>query len=145
MFDFKRQDPLESAPRSGVEVGNTMKKIKRRLEFEGFFFVVFLFVCLFCFLVFRDRVSLYSPGCPGTHFVDQAGLELRDPPASASRVLGLRELIGGILTSLKTSWMEWLGFVSDTRSCSETKFDLQLAAILPQLPNARIPDVWHHA
>jgi hypothetical protein len=38
-------------------------------------------------LVFRDRVSLYSPGCPGTHSVDQAGLELRDPPASASRVL----------------------------------------------------------
>jgi hypothetical protein len=28
----------------------------------------------FFFLVFRDRVSLYSPGCPGTHFVDQAGL-----------------------------------------------------------------------
>jgi hypothetical protein len=40
--------------------------------------------------VFRDRVSLYSPGCPGTHFVDQAGLELRNPPASASRVLGLK-------------------------------------------------------
>jgi hypothetical protein len=45
-----------------------------------------LFVCLF----FRDRVSLYSPGCPGTHFVDQAGLELRNLPASASRVLGLK-------------------------------------------------------
>jgi hypothetical protein len=41
-------------------------------------------------LVFRDRVSLYNPGCPGTHFVDQAGLELRNPPASASRVLGLK-------------------------------------------------------
>jgi hypothetical protein len=27
----------------------------------------------FFFLVFRDRVSLYSPGYPGTHFVDQAG------------------------------------------------------------------------
>jgi hypothetical protein len=40
-------------------------------------------------LVFRDRVSLYSPGCPGTHFVDQAGLELRNSPASASGVLGL--------------------------------------------------------
>jgi hypothetical protein len=26
-----------------------------------------------------DRVSLYSPGCPGNHFVDQAGLELRNP------------------------------------------------------------------
>jgi hypothetical protein len=26
------------------------------------------------YLVFRYRVSLYSPSCPGTHFVDQAGL-----------------------------------------------------------------------
>jgi hypothetical protein len=51
---------------------------------------VFIF-CLFVFVfVFRDRVSLYSPGCPGTHSVDQAGLELRNPPASASRVLGLK-------------------------------------------------------
>jgi hypothetical protein len=64
------------------------------------------FVCFF-FLVFRDRVSLYSPGCPGTHFVDQAGLELRNPPASASRVLGLkacatfvRFLISILLTAL---------------------------------------------
>jgi hypothetical protein len=31
-----------------------------------------------------------SPGCPGTHFVDQAGLELRNLPASASQVLGLK-------------------------------------------------------
>jgi hypothetical protein len=38
----------------------------------------------------RDRVSLCSPGCPGTHFVDQAGLELRNHPASASPVLGLK-------------------------------------------------------
>jgi hypothetical protein len=45
---------------------------------------------VFCFLFFQDRVSLYSPGCPGTHFVDQAGLELKNPPASASRVLGLK-------------------------------------------------------
>jgi hypothetical protein len=44
----------------------------------------------FFFLVFGDRVSLYSPGCSGTHFVDQAGLELRNPPASASQVLGLK-------------------------------------------------------
>jgi hypothetical protein len=42
------------------------------------------------FLVFRDRVSLCSPGCPGTHFVDQAGLELRNLPVSASWVLGLK-------------------------------------------------------
>jgi hypothetical protein len=53
-----------------------------------FCFVLFCFV-LFCF-VFRDRVSLCSPGCPGTHSVDQADLELRNPPVSASRVLGLK-------------------------------------------------------
>jgi hypothetical protein len=47
--------------------------------------LVYFFVCLvFCFvLFFQDRVSLCSPGCPGAHFVDQAGLELRNPPASA--------------------------------------------------------------
>jgi hypothetical protein len=42
------------------------------------------------FFSFQDRVSLCSPGCPGIHFVDQADLELRDPPASASQVLGLK-------------------------------------------------------
>ena len=41
-------------------------------------------------LHFFDRVSLCSSGCPGTHSVDQAGLELRNSPASASRVLGLK-------------------------------------------------------
>jgi hypothetical protein len=56
----------------------------------GFFLFVCLFVCLFVFWFFRDRVSLYSPGCPGAHFVDQAGLELRNLPASASRVLELK-------------------------------------------------------
>ena len=44
-------------------------------------------VFLFCF---QDRVSLYNPGCPGTHSVDQAGLELRNLPACACQVLGLK-------------------------------------------------------
>jgi hypothetical protein len=39
---------------------------------------------------FWDRVFLCRPGCPGTHSVDQAGLELRNLPASASQVLGLK-------------------------------------------------------
>jgi hypothetical protein len=43
-----------------------------------------------CCCSFRDRVSLYNPSCPGTHFVDQVGIELRNPPASTSRVLGLK-------------------------------------------------------
>ena len=58
---------------------------------------VFLFLHILasicCHLSFRDRVSLYSPGCPGTHFVDQAGLELRNQPASASRVLEFKVCI----------------------------------------------------
>ena len=39
---------------------------------------------------FLDRVSLCSPGCPVTHSVNQAGLKLRNLPASASRMLELK-------------------------------------------------------
>jgi hypothetical protein len=49
----------------------------------------FFFVCLLVFCFFETGF-LCSPGYPGTHFVDQAGLELRNPPASASQVLGLK-------------------------------------------------------
>ena len=40
----------------------------------------------------QDRISLCNgPGCPGTHCVDQAGIELTGvPPESASQVLGLK-------------------------------------------------------
>jgi hypothetical protein len=65
-------------------------------------FVCFVF-CLFVWLVgfdFRDRVSLYIPGCPGTHFVEQAGLELRNLPASTSRVLGLK-------ACATITWLSW--------------------------------------
>jgi hypothetical protein len=47
----------------------------------------YYFVCLF---VFQDRFSLCTPGCSGTHFVDQVGFELRYLPASASEALGLK-------------------------------------------------------
>jgi hypothetical protein len=55
-------------------------------------FSLSLFFLFVCFIVFRDRVSLCSPGCPGTHSVDQAGLELRNLPASASasQLLGFK-------------------------------------------------------
>jgi hypothetical protein len=52
--------------------------------------LVFGLFCFFVVVVFLDRVSLCSLGCPGTHFVDQAGLELRNLPASAFQVLGLK-------------------------------------------------------
>ncbi|GAB1289844.1 Predicted gene 11032 [Apodemus speciosus] len=34
-----------------------------------------------------ELISLCSPGCPGTHSVDQAGLELSNHPVSASQEL----------------------------------------------------------
>ena len=44
----------------------------------------------FSFAFFQDSVSLCSPGCPGTHFVDKTGLELRNLPVSGAQVLGLK-------------------------------------------------------
>jgi hypothetical protein len=52
--------------------------------------VALFFVFCFFLLLFRDRVSLYTPGCPETHSVGQAGLELSNPPASAFQVLRLK-------------------------------------------------------
>ena len=48
------------------------------------------FFFLFIFWFFWDKVSLCSRGCPGTHSVNQAGLQLRNLPASASQMLGLK-------------------------------------------------------
>ena len=45
------------------------------------------------FFFFLDKVSLCNPGCPGTHSIDQVGLELRNLSASASQVLGLKACI----------------------------------------------------
>ena len=58
---------------------------------------------------FWDRVSLCSPGCPGAHSVDHTGLELRNPPASASQVLGLKACatmpsFSFLLMALETQW-----------------------------------------
>ena len=65
--------------------------------FLSFFFCLFGFGFLFCsVLFFRNQASLcHSPGCPGAHSVDQAGLIPyfieRSPPSSASQALGLKE------------------------------------------------------
>jgi hypothetical protein len=49
------------------------------------FFFSFLF-----FFFFETGFLCIALAVLETHFVDQAGLELRNPPASASRVLGLK-------------------------------------------------------
>jgi hypothetical protein len=50
-----------------------------------FWFGFFVCLFLFLFLFFWDRVTLCCLGCPGTHFVDQAGLKPRNLPVSASQ------------------------------------------------------------
>ena len=58
------------------------------------------------FLLFCDRVSLPSPGCPGTHHIDQAGSHATGvalSPAPVSQVLGLKvgtTIPGSPITSL---------------------------------------------
>jgi hypothetical protein len=85
-----------------------------------FVFVCFvLLFCLTCFVCFfRDRVSLCSPGCPGTHSVDQAGLELRNLPASASQVLGLKAcatMLGGLAVFKVPEKHDWGSFLETQR------------------------------
>jgi hypothetical protein len=66
-----------------------------------------------CLSVFPDGVSLGSLGCPGTLFVDQAGLELRDPPTSASWVLGSKAYVstpGLAGKSFNTTFYSYWGF-----------------------------------
>jgi hypothetical protein len=124
----------------------------------------FLFCFVFCF--FGDRVSLYSSGCPGTHSVDQAGLKLRNPPASASRVLGLKAyattpgswtlILTYTLIHLSLPVLDYFG-----RLCSyaETKRKTNLVNVLTDsagpllpvsklslcLPSVGTKDVYYHA
>jgi hypothetical protein len=56
-------------------------------------FPVSLLIILISFFFFQVRVSLCSPDYPGTHSVDQASLELRNLPASAFQVLGLKACV----------------------------------------------------
>ena len=70
-------------------IKNVCSKVNRRIQEKGGSVQQNLNIFFFSFfLVFRDKVSLCSPSCPGTHAVDQAGLELRNLPASASQMLG---------------------------------------------------------
>jgi hypothetical protein len=45
---------------------------------------------LVLFYFYKDRVSPCSRGCSGTHYIDQASLELRDLTASISKMLILK-------------------------------------------------------
>jgi hypothetical protein len=78
-----------------IDCCGSFKVVFNLLIFVGCMFLRFFsFIFSICFRIwfqffFQDRVSLCIPVCSRTH-LDQAGLELRNPPASASRVLGLK-------------------------------------------------------
>jgi hypothetical protein len=77
--------------RQGVLTGAVFQSRRDTLSLLSFEFFCFClkFFCFVCLFVETD-FSLCNPGCPGTHSVDQAGLELRDLLASVSQVLGLK-------------------------------------------------------
>jgi hypothetical protein len=85
-ISIKRGREEERGKRGGEggKKGREEEKGKRKQQQHMGELGAFLFVCL----LFSRQVSLCSPGCPGTHSVDQAGLELRNLPASASQVWG---------------------------------------------------------
>ena len=96
--------------------------------FFSFLFFLFCFVFLFfffCFvlffLFFWHRVFLCSPGSPRTHSVDQAGLELRNLPASASQVvLGLKTCATTARwpwVFLVENWVHWCWEMLMTNDC----------------------------
>ena len=68
-----------------------------------------LFCLLFCFET--GFLCVRNSPCPGTHFIDQVGLELRDLPASASVVLGLKACT---ITSRLTYFSYVLGYMPST-------------------------------
>jgi hypothetical protein len=68
-----------------------------RLYYRGVFwfglvwFGFFWFFQFFWFFGFLETGFLYvALNCPGTHFVDQGGLRLKDLPVFTSQVLGLK-------------------------------------------------------
>jgi hypothetical protein len=94
-------------------------------------------------LVFQDRVSLCSPGCPGTNSVDQAGLELRNPPASASQVLGLKVCATTARQNIKKKKKKnhWGGGACEEVLHSRSPpFKDKVSIISPSCPGARDVD-----
>jgi hypothetical protein len=81
-MDTEAPAPLGVKPE--VELSTCVRHRQFLLVFRGF---LLLFFWVFFFL---DRVSLCSSSCAETHSVDHAGHKLRNPPASAYQVLGLK-------------------------------------------------------
>ena len=77
---------------------------------------------------FQDRVSLYSPSCPGTRSVDQAGLGLRDLPASAFQVLELKRHA----PLCPVCFVVYIEVTCQETELTETRMALVLKAVMAQ-------------
>jgi hypothetical protein len=86
------------------------------------------------FLVFRDRVSLCRPGCPGIHSVDQAGLKLRDPPASASQVLGLKVCATTAQQNKAFKVFFFTGWAVVAHACNPSTWEAEAGGFLSSRP-----------
>ncbi|GAB1289332.1 Membrane metallo-endopeptidase-like 1 [Apodemus speciosus] len=71
-------------------------------------------------------VSLCSPGCPGTHSVDQAGLELRNLPASASQSAGITGMCHYHPAGIKVGPDRLTCVGNQTRNTSESSLDSEV-------------------
>jgi hypothetical protein len=78
------QNPEEVGSTTGIGTDSLARKKASKSRARPSSFGLALYFCFVC--LFSRQISLGGPGYPETYFVDQAGLEFRDP--SASGVLG---------------------------------------------------------
>jgi hypothetical protein len=74
----------------------------------GIFFSFCFFFVVVAFFFFQDRVSLYSSDCPGTHSVDQAGLELKSTTCLCLLSAGIKDTHHHCLVKLFLKDKVWL-------------------------------------
>jgi hypothetical protein len=80
---------INSGPREGQEIYLTVEQSLLLLPVLKLLLLFFFFF----FFGFQNRVSQCSPGCPGTHYIDQAGLELRFSHLCFSTSSGIKGLL----------------------------------------------------
>ncbi|GAB1295921.1 Ran-binding protein 17 [Apodemus speciosus] len=95
------------------------------------------------FTITSLQVSLCSPGCPRTHSVDQAGLEIKNVPASASQVLGLKhwEFAPNSVHYLLTLWQRMVASVPFVKSAEPHLLDTYAPEITKAFITSRLESV----
>jgi hypothetical protein len=71
---------------------------------------IYIWMGFWCFVLFFPETGFLciDLGCSGTHSVDQAGLKVRNPPASTSQVLGLKACATTMHGCVFASFQVWM-------------------------------------